>query len=70
MIVLGAFGAMDLSMLWLLFADGVLSAIPFVHKLPAQFNQSMAAVDSGRYLWTFLAACVLGPVVEELIFRG
>ncbi|WP_329886102.1 CPBP family intramembrane glutamic endopeptidase [Pseudoramibacter faecis] len=57
-------------MLWQLFADGVLSAIPLVHKLPAQLNQSMAAVDSGRYLWTFLAARVLGPVVEELIFRG
>ena len=53
-IVLGAFGAMDLSMLWLLFADGVLSALPFIHRQLTQFNQSMASVDSGSYLWSFL----------------
>ncbi|WP_281672562.1 CPBP family intramembrane glutamic endopeptidase [Pseudoramibacter alactolyticus] len=69
-IVLGAFGAMGLSMLWLLFTDGVLSALPFIHRQLTQFNQSMAAVDSGSYLWSFLAACVCGPIVEELIFRG
>ena len=68
--MLGAFGAMGLSMLWLLFADDVLSALPFIHRQLTQFNQSMASVDSGSYLWSFLAACVCGPIVEELIFRG
>lgn len=69
-IVLSAFGIGGLSLLWLTLAERLQSGIPVLMQAMTEFNQSMEALDEGSYLWELVAVCILGPILEELMFRG
>ena len=54
-VVIG-FGAGGLSTIWLNLVDLVAS--------------HFSALEKGSYIWTFLAIVAIGPLVEEILFRG
>ena len=69
-----------------MFSDNIwLTLVDFVTALPEtsgsedviglgesleEFTTAFAPVDSEAYIWVFLSVVFLGPLVEELIFRG
>lgn len=70
LVVCGAFAISGISMLWLLFADYCLSWIPAVKEAMSAFNQNADSINQGSFVWIFLAVCLIGPIIEELMFRG
>lgn len=63
-------GVAGLAMVWLIFADDVLSKINFIRQSMETHNSVSSSIEQGAYIWLFLAACVVGPIIEELVFRG
>ncbi len=57
-------------MIWLIFVDDVLSKINFIGQSMEAYNSVSSSIEQGAYIWLFLAACVVGPIIEELVFRG
>lgn len=68
-IILG-FGAGGLSTIWLNFIDFLAAHIPALGAQAEAFSNLYNDMDSDPYIWTFLAIVVVGPLVEEILFRG
>ena len=68
-IVIG-FGVGGLATIWLNFAEFVGNNIPFLGKESEAFSTLYDDLDQGPFIWTFLAIVVVGPLVEEILFRG
>lgn len=66
-IVLGMGG---ISILWLNLADSVLQNVSVISDSMDSFNQTWSAVEEESYFWVLMSVVVLGPIVEELMFRG
>ena len=69
-VVLGAFGISGISLLWLMFIDKVLMRLPVFQGMSENYIQYSDSIDSGPFLWVFLSICVVGPILEEIMFRG
>jgi membrane protease YdiL (CAAX protease family) len=69
-ILLPSFGVNGLSLLWVLLAEHLAGRVPLLQNALRSFNQSMDSLGTEGYGWLLLAACIVGPVLEELIFRG
>ncbi len=69
-ITTAAFGISGISLIWLIAVEKVSSMIPALQKISESFNKNMDSINKGSYVWLIVAACVVGPVLEELIFRG
>lgn len=69
-VVLGAFGISGISLLWLMFIDKVLMRLPVFQGMSESYSQYSDSIDSGPFLWVFLSICVVGPILEEIMFRG
>lgn len=63
-------GAGGVSLLWLNFAEVIQSSIPALQASYDTFNSEMGAFEQGDYIWMLLTVSVIGPLVEELLFRG
>lgn len=68
-IVIG-FGVGGLATIWLNFAEFVGNNISFLGKESEAFSTLYDDLDQGPFIWTFLAIVVVGPLVEEILFRG
>lgn len=56
--------------LWFNLVDWFLSnGYPFPQTLE-EFDQSWEFTVQDSYLWVFLSVVILGPIVEEILFRG
>ncbi|MEG0693399.1 MAG: CPBP family intramembrane glutamic endopeptidase, partial [Oscillospiraceae bacterium] len=55
---------------WLLFVEAALQDIPFIKESTERFLSTGDAVENEPYLWVFCSVVFLGPIVEELLFRG
>ena len=68
-IVIG-FGVGGLSSIWLNFVDFLSVKIPGLGNQLESFSGLYDDLESGPYIWTFLAIVAIGPLVEEILFRG
>lgn len=63
-------GISGLTSLWLDFSYSKLSHIPFVANSIKSYDNSWSGIEKEPYFYVFLAVVFLGPIVEELMFRG
>ena len=63
-------GAGGVSLLWLNFAELIQKSIPALQASYETFNTEMGAFENGDYIWMLLEVSIIGPMVEELLFRG
>ena len=49
---------------------GLIQLIPFSDKLVNDFNAGQAVLNTGNPVIGFIAVVIIGPVAEELFFRG
>lgn len=68
-IILGI-GVSGLSLLWLLFADTALSGIGFIKESLEMMQKVNASIKGGNLLFSALLTCIVGPIMEEILFRG
>lgn len=69
--VLITFGAGGLTAICQLVIRTVLANVDLVSDSVKTFDSTFAtATSSHMYLWTFLSVALLGPIIEEIIFRG
>ena len=68
-LILG-FAVGGFSNLWFLFVEWLLSNGNWFPQTIEQFDQSWDYTLQESYLWVFLSIVVLGPIVEEILFRG
>ena len=63
-------GVGGVSLLWLNFAELIQKSIPALQASYETFNTEMGAFENGDYIWMLLEVSIIGPMVEELLFRG
>jgi len=68
-IILG-FGAGGISSLWLNGVYILADYSPFLAKQVKGFDSLYSDMEKGPYIWLFLAIVVVGPIIEEILFRG
>ena len=68
-IILG-FGAGGISSLWLNGVYILADYSPFLAKQVKGFDTLYDDMEKGPYIWLFLAIVVVGPIIEEILFRG
>lgn len=68
-IILG-FGAGGISSLWLNGVYIIADYSPFLAKQVKGFDSLYSDMEKGPYIWLFLAIVVVGPIIEEILFRG
>ncbi len=67
--VIMTLGVGGISYLWLLLVD-VLPPIPFIAESAQRFEEMGTSMGTEPYPWVFFSVVLLGPIVEELLFRG
>lgn len=76
--VIITFGIGGISYIWITLVDFVTALLETsgsedvigLGESLEEFTTAFAPVDSEAYMWVFLSVVFLGPLVEELIFRG
>ncbi len=63
-------GVSGVSFLWLAGAETFLSGIGFVRESLEMLAKSNESFDGGIIFFQVLLICVVGPIMEELLFRG
>ena len=59
-----------LSSLWLNGVYIIADYSPFLAKQVKGFDSLYSDMEKGPYIWLFLAIVVVGPIIEEILFRG
>ena len=68
-VVIG-FGAGGLSTIWLNLVDLLATQSSALGEQAEAFSTMYDDLEKGAYIWTFLAIVAIGPLVEEIVFRG
>jgi CAAX amino terminal protease family protein len=68
-IILG-FGAGGISSIWLNIIYYLADHSAFLAKQVKGFDTLYDDMEKGPYIWLFLAIVVVGPIIEEILFRG
>ncbi|NLD20475.1 MAG: CPBP family intramembrane metalloprotease [Clostridiales bacterium] len=55
---------------WLTLVDVAFQNIPFIQESTERFQEFEDSMGNESYFWVFLSVVAIGPIVEELIFRG
>ena len=55
--------------LWFELVDRFLVAIPFIAENVKYFSGVYDDLESGAYIWSLLSISIIGPIVEEILFR-
>lgn len=63
-------GLNGLSSLWFVFADKYLMQFTFWSSSMDSFSDAYPEMTSGNAVFDILSVIILGPIVEELLFRG
>lgn len=66
-LVLGMGG---LASIWFILVDLWLYSVPMVADSLQSFDDTWSSVETEAYIWVFLSVVIIGPIVEELMFRG
>lgn len=67
-IVMG-FAFYGIAGLWFEIVDRFLVVIPFIAKNNEYFSGVYDDLESGAYIWSLLSISIVGPIVEEILFR-
>ena len=59
-----------MSTIWLNLVDLVASHFSALGEQAEAFSSMYDDLEKGSYIWTFLAIVAIGPLVEEILFRG
>ncbi|MGP1418829.1 MAG: lysostaphin resistance A-like protein [Sphaerochaetaceae bacterium] len=68
--ILLAFSVNGLSFLWFKFVDRFFIDMPAFAKSISSFEDAFSTSGNEAYIWTFLNVVLVGPIVEELVFRA
>lgn len=68
--IIMTFGMSGVSAAWLFLAEKLSEKIGFIADSMESFTNNWSNLDSEAYIWVFLSVALLGPIVEELLFRG
>lgn len=66
-IVLGFSGIANI---WFIIAESISESISLISDSLQSFEDTWSSVNSESYFWVLMSVVVLGPIVEELLFRG
>lgn len=67
-IVMG-FAFYGIAGLWFELVDRFLIAVPYVAENVNYFSGVYDDLESGAYIWSLLSISIVGPIVEEILFR-
>lgn len=65
-----ALGVGGVSSLWLDFAYNHLRNVPLISSEIEGFETMYEDIESGSYFWSLLSLGIIGPISEEILFRG
>ena len=65
-----ALGVGGISYCWLSFVEKALQNIPFIQQSTERFEAVGDSMGQEPYIVIFLSVVIIGPLVEELLFRG
>ncbi len=65
-----ALGLRGVSGAWFAALELGLKEIPFLGESLQSHGDTWTAAETEPYVWVFLSVVVVGPIVEELLFRG
>ncbi|MGP1569879.1 MAG: lysostaphin resistance A-like protein [Eubacteriales bacterium] len=63
-------GVSGITSKFLEFVYAYLADTPFFKDSIQSYDDSWAGIDSESYFFVFLSVVILGPIIEELLFRG
>lgn len=70
-IVVITFGISGVTMGWQILARTLLKNVSIISESTTNFDKVFATPDTSHsFFWMFLSVAILGPIIEELIFRG
>lgn len=70
-ILIVTFGVAGISMGWQIFARVFLMDVDSLSKGVERFDKTFSSASTSHaYFWMFLSITLLGPIIEEIIFRG
>lgn len=64
------FGFGGVSILWLTFAEDMLNTVSVFSESMQSFDETWATTAEEPYFWVLMSVVIIGPIVEELLFRG
>ena len=66
-----ALGFNGMASLWFVFVDTYLvKHVELIEKSVNNFTETWSDVGNENYFWVLLSVVIVGPVVEEMLFRG
>lgn len=68
--IIATLGVGGISSIWLSFAYKFLTNTPVFSESLTSFEETWQRSENEAYLWLFLSVSILGPIVEEVLFRG
>lgn len=69
-IVIIVLGMGGISTLWFMIAENMLQSVTLIADSMQSFDETWSTIGAEPYLYVLLSVVVLGPIVEELMFRG
>lgn len=69
-ILITVLGMSGISTVWFLLVEMVLNKLPIIANSMESFDETWSTIDTEAYIWVFLSVVVVGPIVEECMFRG
>lgn len=63
-------GMNGISSLWFILIALFLQSVPLIADSMESFDNTWGSIDSVPYFWLLLSVVLVGPIVEELLFRG
>ncbi len=63
-------GLQGISGLWFMAVELGLNSIPAIAESTQSHSENGSGIETQPYIWVFLSVVVVGPLVEELLFRG
>ncbi len=69
-IIIWVLGFGGFSIIWFIIAESFLGSAPIISESLQSFEESWSYIANESYLWVFLSVVLIGPIVEELLFRG
>ncbi|MDO5018382.1 MAG: type II CAAX endopeptidase family protein [Lagierella massiliensis] len=68
--VLITLGSIGFSTIWVIGFNYISEKITFLNEIYNNFNETWSDILKEDYIWILLSVVILGPIVEELLFRG
>lgn len=63
-------GMNGISSLWFMLVVLGLQSIPLIADSLESFDNTWSTIEAEPYIWPLLSVVIVGPIVEELLFRG